>query len=358
MPGFVGASCETRLSFAVQTVAVALDAMATRFEIVLHGENPVALRAAGEEALAEIERLEARLSLFRADSEIARVNSRAAREAVRVTPEVFALLQHAQRLTDETGGAFDITIAPLMRCWGFHHGNGRKPSPEAIAAARACVGMNLVELDPRQTTVRFAREGVMLDLGAIGKGYAVEQAAEILREAGVTSALIHGGTSTACAIGTPPGAECWKIAIDRPVATEGALLAASPHGPAPASRDPRSLLATVPLKNEALSVSAVWGKAFAADGRLYGHELDPRTGWPAEAAVLAAVATSSATESDALSTALITLGLGGQETISRLRPDVRTLLVAKTAAGLRTVSHGIALNEPRPPADLAATGYS
>ena len=348
-PGFAGDACEIRLSFAVQTVAIALDAMATRFEIVLHGENPVALRAAGEEALAEIERLETRLSLFRADSEIARVNSRAARGPVRVTPEVLALLQHAQRLTDETGGAFDITIAPLMHCWGFYNGSGRKPSPEAIAAARACVGMNLVELDPREVTVRFAREGVMLDLGAIGKGYAVEQAAELLREAGVTSALIHGGTSTAYALGAPPGAECWRVAIDRPVETGCAIRAASSHEAAPAPRAPRSLLATVPLRDEALSVSAVWGKAFAADGRLYGHELDPRTGWPAEAAVLAAVATSSATESDALSTALLTLGLDGHETISRLRPGLRTLLVARTAAGLRTVSHGIALNEPLPP---------
>lgn len=339
----------------MQTVAVALDAMATRFEIVLHGENPVALRAAGEEALAEIERLEARLSLFRPDSEIARINAHAAREPVRVTPEVLALLQHAQRLTAETGGAFDITVAPLMRCWGFHGGSGRVPSPEAIAAARACVGMNLVELDSREFTVRFAREGVMLDLGAIGKGYAVEQAAEILREAGVTSALIHGGTSTAYAIGTPPDAECWRVVIDRPDEAGRALLSAAHFGalrtPAPAS----SVLAAVPLKDEALSVSAVWGKSFVAAGRVYGHELDPRSGWPADAAVLSAVATASATESDAFSTALITLGVAGHETISRLRPGLRTLVVARAAGGLQIASRGIVLNEPLPPTCQSVT---
>jgi len=311
----------------MQTVAVALDAMATRFEIVLHGENPVSLRAAGEEALAEVERLEARLSLFRPDSEIARVNARAARKPVRVTPEVYALLDHARRLSDETGGAFDITIAPLMRCWGFHGGSGTVPSPEAIAAARECIGMRLVELDARDFTVRFARDGVMLDLGAIGKGYAVEQAAEILREAGVTSALIHGGTSTAFAIGQPPDAGCWKVAIDRPAADGGAKSS--------------SLLTTVELRDEALSVSAVWGRCLEAGGQVYGHEIDPRTGWPANAAVLAAVATGSATESDALSTALITVGLVGHDAIARLRPGMRTLVAAQTADGLKIATNGL-----------------
>src|SRR2546427_1377143 len=104
-------------------------AMATRFEIVLHGDNPVALRAAGEAALEEIDRLEAQLSLYRPSSEIAHLNARAAKGPVRVTPGLFALLQHAQQLNAESGGAFDITIAPLVRCWGFMRGSGRLPDP-------------------------------------------------------------------------------------------------------------------------------------------------------------------------------------------------------------------------------------
>ncbi len=317
----------------MNTVAVALEAMATRFEIVLHGGNAVALRAAGEAALAEIERLETRLSLFRPDSEIARVNARAAHESVRVTPEVFALLLQAQRLAAETGGVFDITIAPLMRCWGFHGGNGKVPTPESLATARARVGMHYVELDAREFTVRFARDGVMLDLGAIGKGYAIEQAADILREAGVTSALIHGGTSTAYAIGSPPDADGWKMAIDRPTAPL--------DGSAQTPNSTQHLLTTVSLKDEALSVSAVWGRCFRVGDKLYGHEIDPRTGWPADAAVLAAVATTSATESDALSTALITVGLPGHEAISKLRPGLRTLVVAQTETGLQVRAKGI-----------------
>ena len=321
----------------MQTVTVALDAMATRFEIVLYGGNPVSLRAAGEEALREIERFEARLSLFRPSSEIARVNARAARESVRVTPEVFALLDHARRLCDETGGVFDISIAPLMRCWGFHGSGGKVPSPEVIAAARQVVGMHLVELDARHRTVRFLREGVMLDLGAIGKGYAVAQAADVLREAGVTSALIHGGTSTAYAIGSPPDTNCWKVAIERP-SNLGRLASGMMAGE-------KTLLAVVPLRDEALSVSAVWGKCFESDGEVYSHEIDPRTGRPTNAAVLAAVATSDATESDALSTALITVGPAGHDAIARLRPGMRTLVASWVNDGLKTIASGLTKTE-------------
>src|SRR2546427_9461725 len=201
----------------METIALARNAMATRFEIVLHGENPVALRAAGEEALNEIERIEAQLSLYRATSEIAHLNARAANQAVRVTPSLFALLQIAQKLHQESGGAFDITIAPLVRCWGFMDGTGRLPTEEELSVARSKVGMENVELNPEAFTVRFAREGVMLDLGAIGKGYAIDQAADILREAGVASALIHGGTSTVLAMGQSPEGGPWKSAIENPL---------------------------------------------------------------------------------------------------------------------------------------------
>src|SRR2546422_10259 len=125
-----------RSSF-MHRVAVARHAMATRFEIVLHGENEVGLRAAAEEALDEIERLEAQLNLYQPTSEISHINARAAFEPVRVEPSLFRLLQHAQRLSQETEGAFDITVAPLMRCWGFMRGTGRLPHPAELAEARS-----------------------------------------------------------------------------------------------------------------------------------------------------------------------------------------------------------------------------
>ena len=313
-------------------VAVACHAMATRFEIVLHGDNAPSLRAAGEEALALVEQLEGQLSLFRNGSEIASLNARAAREPVRVTPGLFALLQHAQRLSEQTGGAFDITVAPLVRCWGFMGGGGRMPAPEEVAEARAKVGMQGVQLNRDDLTVQFSREGMMLDLGAIGKGYAVERAAEMLREAGVTSALLHGGTSTVQAIGRPPGGECWKIAIERP---------------SPAATAPRTLLATVPLHDEAMSISGVQQHSFQAEGRTFGHVIDPRTGEPAFGTVLAAVVLPSATETDALSTALLTLGSAGHERIAGLRPGIKTLVVSESGGQLSVEAKGIQVRPER-----------
>lgn len=329
----------------MQTVTLARHAMATRFELVLHGENPVALRAAGEEALDEIDRLENQLSLYRAGSEIAQLNARAASEAVRVTPELFALLQQAERLHAETSGAFDITIAPLVRCWGFMGGSGKMPTPEAIAEAQSKVGMAHVHLDETSRTVRFDCPGVMLDLGAIGKGYAVERATGFLRDAGITSALIHGGTSTVYAIGHPPAGDWWQVAIEQPPASFR-ILASSP-GPGPVSTAGKSCIAlpAVRLRDEAMSVSAAWGRFFEADGRMLGHVLDPRTGHPVHRALLAVVVLPSATETDALATALLTAGQDGLDTMTRLRPDRRTLLMLPGEDGVHVQSHGIALDK-------------
>lgn len=309
-----------------EPVTLARHAMATRFEIVLHGANPVALRAAGEEVLDEVERVEALLSLYRPTSEIANVNARAAREPVRVSPEVFQLLERARELSAATGGAFDITIAPLVRCWGFMGGTGRMPEAAEIEAARARVGMNLVELNSVDYTVRFVREGVMLDLGAIGKGYAIERAVELLHDAGVTSALLHGGTSTIHAVGRPPGDGPWKIALERPPKC---------------ADDKPELLALVPLENEAMSVSAVWGRHFQNDGKNYGHVIDPRTGYPTDAALLTAIVLESATETDALSTALLTQGAAGVEPLHQFRPAVRSLVMSSFGELPVILSRGI-----------------
>ncbi len=285
--------------------------MATRFEIVLSGAEEVFLRAVGEEALDEIERLEAQLSFYREESEISGINARAAYEPVRVEPRLFQLLQRAAQLSADTDGAFDVTVAPLMRCWGFVRGTGALPPPEAIEEARQCVGMKHVLLDEENYTVRFTREGVMLDLGSIGKGYAVERAAQILRDYDITSALLHGGTSSIVAIGCSPDQTPWNIAIRHPL-------------------DAERRLSVVPLRDEALSVSAVHGKVFEAGGQHYGHVLDPRSGFPVQGALLCAVRCSSPTDGDALSTAFLVLGEEGARRYCEQHLEVSALIASET----------------------------
>lgn len=268
-------------------LTLSLQAMATRFELLLSGGDPVRLRAAGEEALAEIERLEAQLSFYRRDSEIYWINQRAASIPVQVDPRLFRLLQHCVELTALTDGAFDITVGPLMRAWKFTGEGGAIPSQDDLDAARNLTGIHLITLNEENFTVGLARPGVEIDLGGFGKGYAIERAVELLREYGVDTALIHGGTSSVYGIGRQPDGEPWKIALSSPFPD---------HAP------------VVVLEDRALSVSAVHGKSFEAGGKTYGHVIDPRTGQPVENAVAAAVSGPSPSVCEALSKALLVHG--------------------------------------------------
>ncbi len=273
----------------VQLVRVACLAMRTRFEIALWGERPDSLRAVAEEALEEIRGLHVQLSAYDTGSDVYELNACAAERPVRVEPRLFALLKRAAELSERTGGAFDITVGPLLEAWGFAGGSGREADPDALAAACERVGQALVLLDERDCTVRYAREGVRIDLGAIGKGYALERAADIVREIEPAGALLHGGTSSVLAMGADPDGEPWRVAIAHPA-------------------DPECAVCGVSLCDESLSVSAAHGKAFERDGRVLGHVLDPRAGAPAEGAELAAVVCPSPAEGDALSTALMVRG--------------------------------------------------
>ncbi|HEX3798850.1 MAG TPA: FAD:protein FMN transferase [Verrucomicrobiae bacterium] len=298
----------------MKTVALARNAMATRFELLLHGENEAALRAAGEEALGEIDRVESQLSLYLPTSEIAHVNARAAAEPVRVSPNVFHLLEHCRQLTHETKNAFDISLGALTRCWGFMGGLGRVPTSDEINTARERTGMRHVELNPENFTVRFKVPGVILDLGAIGKGYAIERAVGLLREAGITSALIHGGTSSVYGIGSPPGTDAWQITLD------------CPEPPAGTEKPQKSDL-LVTLRDEALSVSGNQEKSFQQEGKTYGHIMHSRPGMPASGIMLAAVAMPSVTESDALSTAAFLMGAHAFVSIAASRPKMRAWFI-------------------------------
>ena len=275
--------------------------MATRFELVLPVETSgrdegawrAALRAAGEEALAEIVAMEDWLSIYRPGSPIAQANARAAHEPVRLPPPVFDFLCLAREWSARTENTFDPTVGPLVRVW--RELDSQSPEwPAWEAAARALVGWRHVELDPRERTIRFHQPGVRLDFGSIGKGWAIDRALTVLREAGVTRALLHGGTSTVMALGTPPGAAAWQIE----------LVEVSGQNPA-GDGGPR----TVALVDAALSVSATWGRTQRdARGREQGHVLDPRTGEPVAGPHRAAVVGPTALLTDVLSTALLVSG--------------------------------------------------
>lgn len=273
----------------MEPVSLSLNAMATRFELVLYGPDSLRLRAAGEEALEEIERLEAQLNFYSAGSEIAFLNSNAAGRPVKVEPRLFRLLQKCAGLSAATAGAFDITVGPLMRAWRFVNGNGAIPDADEKERARSLVGSRHIEFNEVANTVRFSRKGIEIDLGACGKGYALERAAALLKENGVANALIQGGTSSAYAVGASPQGSPWRVRLAEPF------------------RQPAGSV-VVDLVDCGLSVSAIHGKFFEQDGKRYGHVLDPRTGQVVSGAKAAAVRGPSPAECEALSTALLVLG--------------------------------------------------
>jgi thiamine biosynthesis lipoprotein len=291
-------------------------AMACRFEVLLPSNDARDI-AAARAALDEADRLEAILTVFRETSEVAHVNRTAGHEDVRVGPELFELLQASERLYQETDGAFDVTSSPLSRCWGFLRREGRVPDDASLAEARACVGMNKVTLDIDRQAVRFDRPGVELNFGSIGKGYAIDRMAAILRSRGVRHALLSAGASSVVAVGG--GREGWPIDL-RP-------------------RRARAPVGRVRLRDGAVGSSGAGEQFFEIDGKRYGHVLDPRTGWPASGVLGVSVIARDAADADALSTALLVEGAALAEPYCAGHPDTVVVLVSEGEPE-RTVVYG------------------
>jgi thiamine biosynthesis lipoprotein len=267
-------------------------AMACRFEVTLSGDDAAKVPAA-REALDEIDRIESSLTVFRETSDLVRVNRVAFREPVAVDEALFGLLRLCGELHARTAGAFDVTTTTLSRCWGFLRREGRLPSAEEIAAARAVVGMDGVELDEIRRTVRFRRPGLELNLGAIGKGYALDRVGALLRRRGVSRALLSAGGSSVLALGGDPSG--WIVDLRSPQAK-------------------RERLARLRLRDAALGTSGAGEQFVEVGGKRYGHVLDPRTGWPASGVLSASVVAPEAAVADALSTAFL---IGGADLARR-----------------------------------------
>jgi thiamine biosynthesis lipoprotein len=306
----------------VPLLRAARQAMATLFEVLLPAGVPRAAEAAGA-ALDLIDELEDQLTVFRDHSEVSRLNARAPLEDVVLESRLFDLLAFAARLTRETGGAFDIASGALVKAWGFYQRQGHVPAPAELAVAMTRTGMRHVILDAARRTVRYRREGLEINLGGIGKGYALDRAAELLREGyGVNSALLHGGASSVLALGAPPGRPAgWLVSLRHPW-------------------DDRRSLGTVSLRDWALGTSAATHQHFAYNGRKLGHLLDPRRGRPAEGPQQVSVLAPTAAEADALSTALFVMDADDARQFCRSRPDIGAVVLPAGADAPETFNLG------------------
>jgi thiamine biosynthesis lipoprotein len=257
------------------------DAMGSTFSVALYGDDRIRMEAAADAALDEVRRLDDLLSNYKPASEWSQVNQSAAAKPVRVSDELFRLLGACWQYSSESEGAFDITVGSLMKVWGFYKGSGHLPHKPEIQAALTKVGYRHMHLDAAAQTVWFDRPGVEMDPGGIGKGYAVDRMVEVLRKMGVRSAFVAGSGSSIYGIGTPPEEpRGWAVKIKDPW-------------------DSSKTLADVWLKDMSMSTSGSYEKFFRAEGRIYAHIMDPRTGYPAQGTVSVSVVTPRTIDSEA-----------------------------------------------------------
>jgi thiamine biosynthesis lipoprotein len=310
-------------------VRVSRRAMATTFEVAIPYGTPDAVPAA-EAALDLIDDIEGQITVYRDTSEVAAINARAADGPVPVERRLFDLLADCATRTRDTAGAFDIATGSLIKAWGFYRREGRIPSPAELSRAMANSGMRHVVLDANASTVKFRRQGLELNFGAVGKGYALDRAAELLRtEWGVRSALLSGGGSSMFALGNPPGRpRGWAVAVNHP-------------------HDGEKTLGTVWLIDQGFGTSAATFQFFEYNGRRYGHLLDPRTGRPAEGTASASAVATTATEADALSTAFFVTGSAAAVEYCKPRPGVGAVVLTDVAD--RPTAAGIPATRYDPP---------
>jgi thiamine biosynthesis lipoprotein len=240
------------------------DAMGSTYSIAVYGYDRVQMQNAVQAAFDEARRLDDLLSNYKPASEWSEVNRFAAQRPVSVSPELFQLLSACVQFSRASEGAFDITVGPLMKVWGFYKGTGRLPHRAEVAAALQKVGYRHIVLDRAAQTVRFDRDGVQIDPGGVGKGYAVDRMVDVLKAKGIQIALVAGSASSIYGLGAPPTeARGWRVQIRDP-------------------RDSRKIVAEAYLKNQSMSTSGSYEKFFRAEGKLYSHLMDPRTGFPAQ----------------------------------------------------------------------------
>ena len=265
-------------------LAVRQKAMNDDFEVVFPRLDFPQGTEAAIDALDEVKRIEQKLSLFRFDSRINYVNSHAHENPIWLEKELFDLISLCIRLAEETDGAVDITSGTLWKAWGFAKRQGNIPSTGDLEKARELTGYHLLELDETEQTIRFKKQGIELNFGCIGKGFALDIAAEKLREHGVDRFLFQGGLSSVLTSGAD-----WKIGIAHPFR-------------------PGQRLRELVLDNVAVSTSGSQKQSFRHGNRRYSHQIDPRSGQPAEGVFTATVLAPTAALAELLSTAFFILG--------------------------------------------------
>ena len=277
------------------------EAMATVFEIYITDDDETYARQGAQAAFAEVDRLELEMSRFISNSDISRLNDAVSGETVDLGMDVFECLSRAREMYDKTSGAFDISVGALYSCWLNDDRTLRQPSDEELARACELTGLDHLKLNEEDFSAEVLTEGVQFDLGGIGKGYAAEKMAEILREWSLGQALVLAGASSVLSVSVPEGMTGWPIKLRHP-------------------GDREDVLARFELTEGAISGS----------GNQKGqHIIDVRSveGVPVEGRLAAWAMAPDAVAADALSTAFMMLSAGDIDDYCLANPGTAAIIV-------------------------------
>jgi FAD:protein FMN transferase len=294
-------------------VAFRTQTMGTWATLTIVTADSAAVADLAYQSLLVLHRVDSLMSNWTDVSDVARINREAGKKDVVVHPEIARVLTCAQQVTHDSGGAFDITVEPLVRLWGFLGGKPHVPDASAITAALARVGPDKIRFTPGTGTIRFARDDVRIDLGGIAKGYGVDQVADLLRHAGATNALIDL-SGNMVALGNAAGHTGWTVGVRDP-----------------SGKNP--YIARIHLYNEAIATSGDYEQFVDADGKRFGHILDPRTGWSAHGLSSVTVVSRQGMLCDAWATALFVLGPEKAREVAHAHPELDVVLVEPQPGG-------------------------
>lgn len=304
--GLFALTAALRLALAAEPDLQRLEAsephMGTLFRIVLYAPDADTARRAFTAAFARVEALDRTLSDYQADSELNRLGQSPPETAIRVSDDLFIVLEASQKLAEESGGAFDVTLGPLIRLWREARREHRLPTADRIASARARSGYQKLSLDASTHTVTLHTAGMQLDVGGIAKGYAAEAALTVLRQTGVPQALV--AASGDLAIGdAPPGQPGWRVGIE-----------------SPATGQTGGFARVLVLRQAAVSTSGDSEQHVEIGGTRYSHIVDPTSGVGLTRRIGVTVVAPNGLWADGLDTAVGVLGAKrGLALVSRYR---------------------------------------
>lgn len=269
--------------------------MDTLIQITVYSENEAKGQKALKEAFGAFERIHDTTNRFQkngqtatASNDVVKINENAGTKPVAVSADTINMIERSHYFAGSSGGAFDVSVGPVMDLWGFGKSEQQVPSDEEINRALSLVDYNKVQVDPSNMTVFLTKPGMSLDLGGVAKGYATDEAVKALKEAGIQHAIINAGGNV-YALGDKPDGSPWRVGVQDP-------------------RGEKSIIGILYVKDRAVVTSGDYQRYFEQEGVRYHHIIDPTTGKQARDVMQTTVVTDSATDADILSTSLFVLG--------------------------------------------------